>query len=61
MINLWILYIYIFSELKRRLKAEQKAKEKLEKDANVKKKQSTVKKEIGVSDATKFADISPNV
>ncbi|XP_025404934.1 lysine--tRNA ligase isoform X2 [Sipha flava] len=48
------------NELKRRLKAEQKAKEKLEKEATAQKKQPTVKKEAVVSDATKSADISPN-
>lgn len=55
------LYFYLFSELKRRLKAEQKAKEKLEKEsaATVQKKQP--KKESSVPDATKSADISPNV
>lgn len=51
----------MFSELKRRLKAEQKAKEKLEKEATVQKKQPAVKKESDVSAATKSADISPNV
>lgn len=49
------------NELKRRLKAEQKAKEKLEKDTiNAQKKQPAVKRETEVSDATKSADISPN-
>lgn len=64
MSNLYMYMIYViifFSELKRRLKAEQKAKEKLEKDANAQKKQAAVKKETVVSDATKSADISPNV
>lgn len=56
-----ILYIFFFSELKRRLKAEQKAKEKLEKEANAQKKQPAKKKENEVVDATKSADISPNV
>jgi len=51
----------LFSELKRRLKAEQKAKEKLEKEAAVQKKSPAVKKESELSDATKSADISPNV
>lgn len=51
----------MFSELKRRLKAEQKAKEKLEKEAAVQKKSPAVKKESELSDATKSADISPNV
>lgn len=45
------------NELKRRLKAEQKAKEKLEKESAVQKKLPAVKKE---NDATKSADISPN-
>jgi len=51
----------LFSELKRRLKAEQKAKEKLEKEAAAQKKLPTVKKESDLSAATKSADISPNV
>lgn len=51
----------IFSELKRRLKAEQKAKEKLEKEAAAPKKQPVAKKENEAFDATKSADISPNV
>lgn len=60
--NYIFILIYIFSsELKRRLKAEQKAKEKLEKDAIAKNKQPIVKKETDVSAATKSADISPNV
>jgi len=50
--------LYFCSELKRRLKAEQKAKEKLEKESAVQKKLPAVKKE---NDATKSADISPNV
>lgn len=50
-----------FSELKRRLKAEHKAKEKLEKEAAALKKQPVVKKETDTSAATKTADISPNV
>lgn len=53
--------LYIFSELKRQLKAAQKAKEKLEKEAAAPKKQTVVKKENDVFDATKSADISPNV
>ncbi|XP_022163562.1 lysine--tRNA ligase isoform X1 [Myzus persicae] len=48
------------SELKRRLKAEQKAKEKSEKEAAVQKKLPAVKKESDLSAATKSADISPN-
>ncbi|VVC26733.1 Nucleic acid-binding, OB-fold,Lysine-tRNA ligase, class II,Aminoacyl-tRNA synthetase, class II [Cinara cedri] len=50
------------SELKRRLKAEQKAKEKLEKETTktVQNKQPAVKKKNDVSGATKSADISPN-
>lgn len=53
--------LYFFSELKRRLKAEQKAKEKLEKEATAQKKTPVVKKENDASAATKSADISPNV
>jgi len=53
--------LYFFSELKRRLKAEQKAKEKLEKESAVQKKIPVVKKESDISAATKSADISPNV
>lgn len=53
--------LYVFSELKRRLKAEQKAKEKLEKEATVQKKLPVAKKESDASAATKSADISPNV
>ncbi|VVC26732.1 Hypothetical protein CINCED_3A005562 [Cinara cedri] len=50
------------NELKRRLKAEQKAKEKLEKETTktVQNKQPAVKKKNDVSGATKSADISPN-
>lgn len=50
-----------YSEQKRRLKAEHKAKEKLEKEAAAQKKQPVVKKETDTSAATKTADISPNV
>lgn len=53
---------FFFSELKRRLKAEQKAKEKVEKEKEKEKaEQENVKKKTTVS--TKFAeeDISPNV
>lgn len=56
-----IVNILFFSELKRRLKAEQKAKDKLEKEASAQNKQPAVKKESDVSAATKSADISPNV
>ncbi|XP_050425307.1 lysine--tRNA ligase isoform X1 [Adelges cooleyi] len=48
------------SELKRRLKAEQKAKEKLEKEATAQSKQPTTKKVDDLSAATKALDISPN-
>lgn len=54
--------LYFFSELKRRLKAEHKAKEKLKKEAAAQKqKQPVIKKETDTSAATKSADISPNV
>ncbi|XP_050425308.1 lysine--tRNA ligase isoform X2 [Adelges cooleyi] len=48
------------NELKRRLKAEQKAKEKLEKEATAQSKQPTTKKVDDLSAATKALDISPN-
>lgn len=54
-------HFFIFSELKRRLKAEQKAKEKLEKESAAQKKPPAVKKESNASAATKSVDISPNV
>ncbi|XP_050525159.1 lysine--tRNA ligase isoform X2 [Daktulosphaira vitifoliae] len=48
------------NELKRRLKAEQKAKEKLEKELAAPKKQQNAKNENDLSAATKALDISPN-
>lgn len=54
-------FFFPFSEQKRRLKAEQKAKEKLEKEAAALKKAPVVKKENDASAATNSADISPNV